>query len=169
MSKKPSPPANLFYADTRFERQARRSGGVERDHALQRAQAEVENLKADFDVWINAEFAKLNEALTKIATDPTDKVALENANQCSGQLRDVGTTMGYELVTFIARTLCEILEAYIAGATYDQNVIDCHANAFMLARMERYRHLRPDQVPEMTNGLLRVVELASIIPPDVAP
>jgi hypothetical protein len=35
--------------------------------------------------------------------------------------------------------------------------------------MEQYRHLRPDQVPEMTNGLLRVVELASIIPPDVAP
>jgi hypothetical protein len=169
MSKKPSPPANIFYADTRFERQARRAGGVDRDRALQRAQAEVEGLKADFDVWIDTEFKKLNAALAEITADPADKAALERANVCCAQLRDVGTTMGYELVTFIARTLCEILEAYIAGAPYDQNVIDCHSNAFMLARMEQYRHLRPDQVPEMTNGLLRVVELASIIPPDVAP
>jgi hypothetical protein len=169
MSKKPSPPANIFYADTRFERQARRSGGVDRDRALQQAQAQVESLKADFDVWAETEFAKLNAALAEITANPTDKAALERASICCSQLRDVGTTMGYELVTFIARTLCEILEAYIAGATYDQNVIDCHSNAFMLARMEQYRHLRPDQVPEMTNGLLRVVELASIIPPDVAP
>ena len=36
----------------------------------------------------------------------------------------------------------------------------------MLARLEQYRHLRPEHVPEMTDGLLRVVELASIIPPE---
>ncbi len=165
MSKK-SPPANIFYADTRFERQARRTGGIERDQALQRAQAEVEELKTDFGVWIDQEFEKLNDALAQVASNPKDKAALERAHDSCAQLRDVGGTMGYELVTFIARTLCDILEAYAAGAAYHQNVIDCHVNAFMLARLEQYRHLRPDQVPEMTSGLLRVVELTSIIPPE---
>jgi hypothetical protein len=30
--------------------------------------------------------------------------------------------------------------------------------------MEQYRHLRPEQVPEMASGLRRVAELASIGP-----
>ena len=166
MSKPPSAPANIFYPDTRFERLARRPGGVDREQALQRAQVEVEGMKADFDVWIDGEFTNLNAALSQVAGNPADKAALERANVYCAHLRDVGSTMGYELVTFIARTLCEILDAYIAGAPYDQEVIDCHSNAFLLARMDEYRHLRPDQVPDLTNGLLRVVEIASIIPPD---
>lgn len=166
MAKNDHPPATIFYADTRFERQARRPGGIERDKAVARAQAEVNDLKADFGVWIDKEFDQLNAALAQIASNPSDKAALKRAFDSSSQLRDVGGTMGYELVTFVAQTLCNIIEAYIAGAAYDQNVIDCHTNAFMLARMEQYRHLRPEQVPEMTKGLLRVVELTSIIPPE---
>jgi hypothetical protein len=164
MSKKKAIPATLFYADTRFEKLARRPGGVEREEALERAQASVDELKTDFADWVEREFDMLNAALAKLSSRPTDKMALEDANRSCAQLRDVGGTMGYELVTFVAKTLCEILDAYIAGAPYDKEVIDCHINALLLAKTEPYRHLRPDEVPEMTDGLLRVVELASIVP-----
>jgi hypothetical protein len=40
-------------------------------------------------------------------------------------------------------------------------MVDCHIDALLLARTKPYRNLRPDQVPEMSNGLLRVVALAS--------
>jgi hypothetical protein len=40
-------------------------------------------------------------------------------------------------------------------------MVDCHIDAFLLARTEPYRNLRPEQVPEMTSGLRRVVELAN--------
>jgi hypothetical protein len=43
-------------------------------------------------------------------------------------------------------------------------MIDCHIDALFLARTDRYRHLRPEQLPEMTSGLRRVVERASGIP-----
>lgn len=164
MAKNNDTGANIFYPDTRFERLARRSGGVEREVALGKAQAAVDDMKQDFSVWINHEFDALNMALNEIELDPTDKSAMERAFHSCAQLRDVSGTMGYELVTFVARTLCDILDAYIAGATYDKEVIDCHNNAFMFARMEQYRHLTPEQVPEMTQGLLRVVEIASIVP-----
>lgn len=164
MAKNNDTGANIFYPDTRFERMARRSGGVEREVALGKAQAAVDDLKQDFSVWINHEFDALNMALNEIELDPTDKSAMERAFHSCAQLRDVSGTMGYELVTFVARTLCDILDAYIAGATYDKEVIDCHNNAFMFARLEQYRHLTPEQVPEMTQGLLRVVEIASIVP-----
>jgi hypothetical protein len=164
MKKNDSAGANLFYPDTRFERLARRPGGIERDAALQRAQAAVDDLKPDFSNWINSEFDVLNAALADVASDPNDKDALQRAFHSCAQLRDVSGTMGYDLVTFVARTLCDILEAYIAGAAYDKEVVECHSNAFMLARLEQYRHLTPDQVPEMTEGLLRVVKIASIVP-----
>lgn len=164
MSKNTDTSSRLFYPDTRFERLARRPGGVEREAALERAQAAVDTMKTDFGTWIDNEFNALNSALEEIASDPRNRAAMERAFHSCSQLRDVSGTMGYELVTFVARTLCDILEAYIAGATYDQDVVECHSNAFLLARMEQYRHLTPEQVPEMTAGLLRVVEIASIVP-----
>jgi hypothetical protein len=164
MKKNDTAGSNLFYPDTRFERLARRPGGMERDAALDRAQAAVDELKPDFSNWMNAEFDALNAALADVARDPKDKAALQLAFHSCAQLRDVSGTMGYELVTFVARTLCDILEAYLAGAAYDKEVVECHTNAFMLARMEQYHHLTPEQVPEMTEGLLRVVKVASIIP-----
>lgn len=154
----------MFYPDTRFERLARRPGGIERDAALERAQSAVDDLKPDFSNWMNNEFDMLNAALADVASDPKDKDALQRAFHSCAQLRDVSGTMGYDLVTFVARTLCDILEAYIAGAAYDEDVVECHNNAFMLARLEQYRHLTPEQVPEMTEGLLRVVKIASIVP-----
>jgi hypothetical protein len=39
----------------------------------------------------------------------------------------------------------------------------------MLARQERYRNMRPDQLPELSAGLRRVVERASQAPEDKAP
>jgi hypothetical protein len=164
MKKNDGAGSNLFYPDTRFERLARRPGGIERDAALERAQAAVDELQPDFSNWINGEFDALNAALAEVASDPKDKAALQRAFHSCAQLRDVSGTMGYDLVTFVARTLCDILEAYIAGAAYDKEVVECHSNAFMLARLEQYRHLTPEQVPEMTEGLLRVVEIASIVP-----
>lgn len=166
MKKANHPEARLFYADTRFERLARRPGGVDRAKAIENAQAEVEALQVNFGVWIGQEFDTLNAALAEIETDPNNKAALQRAHNSCAQLRDVGSTMGYQLVTFVAKTLCDILEAYIAGAAYDKDVIVCHTDAFKLARLEQYRHLQPEDLPEMAAGLLRVVELASIVPPE---
>lgn len=164
MKKNQTGGVNLFYADTRFERLARRPGGIERDAALERAQAAVDEMQSDFSIWIDREFDILDAALADIADNPKDSAALQRAFHSCAQLRDVSGTMGYDLVTFVARTLCDILEAYIAGAPYDMEVVECHSNAFILARQEQYRHLKPEEVPEMTDGLLRVVKVASIIP-----
>jgi len=159
--------ANIFYADTRFERMARRPGGLSREEALERAQSAVEDLNTDFSGWIDEQYSELRTALADIAHNPKDKEALERAHLKSAYLRDVGATMGYILVTFVATTLCDVLDAYIAGAPFDKNVTDCHMDAFLLARTDDYRHLRPEQVPELAKGLLRVVEVASIASPGI--
>jgi hypothetical protein len=164
MSKDTKHDAHTFYVDTRFQRMARRPGGVAREQALATAQAQVEELRVDFTDWLDRELQDLGVALEDIGINPSDRLALDRVYRSSSQLRDVGTTMGYELVTFVASNLCEILDAIKGGAAYDKDMIDCHVSALLLARTEPYRHLRPEQIPEMASGLRRVVELASIAP-----
>jgi hypothetical protein len=158
------PEVRIFFANTRFERMARRPGGVPRQQALGQAQTKVNDLKTGFINWLDQELADLNASLAKVERDFTDKLALESAYRNCSELRDVGATMGYGLVSFIAGNLCKIITTMKAGATYDKDMIDCHRNAFMLARTDQYRNLRPEQVPEMASGLRRVVELATKTP-----
>ena len=151
--------AHIFYVDSRFERLARRSGGVTRDQALAHAQNQVESLKPEFDDWLDRELQRLGAALSEIDRDPADKAALDRAELICAQIRDIGTTMDSQLVTFVAGSLCAVLDAMKEGAAYDKETVECHVNALLLVKMENYRNLRPDQVPEMTAGLRRVVTL----------
>jgi hypothetical protein len=161
MPKNTNPEVRIFFANTRFEKMARRPGGVPREQALAQAQAKIDELKSGFSVWLDQELQELNAALSKVESDFSDKLSLECAYRNCSQLRDVCAAMGYEIVTFIAKNLCKIIAGIKAGAAYDKDIIDCHINAFVLAKMDQYRDLRPEQVPEMASGLRRVVELAT--------
>lgn len=161
MPKSTNPEARIFFANTRFEKMARRPGGVPREQALAQAQAKIDKLKSGFSGWLDQELQELKAALSKVESDSSDKLSLEWAYRNCSELRDVCAAMGYELVTFIAKNLCKIIAGIKTGATYDKDMIDCHINAFSLARTDQYRDLRPEQVPEMASGLRRVVELAT--------
>ena len=161
MAQQPDQDSHIFPVDTRFQQMARRPGGVTRERALDDAQRQIDNLKTDFVDWLDRELKELAASARKVAANPGDTVAFDRTHHASCQLRDVGGTMGFELVTFVANNFCGILEAIKAGAPHDKDMIDCHIDALLLARTDPYRHLRPEQVPEMARGLRRVVQLAS--------
>jgi len=150
----------IFPVDTRFQQLARRPGGVTRERAIEIAERHIEELKPDFGAWLDRELQDLSASIRQLSANPGNAASLERAQQACCQLRDVGATMGYELVTFVANNFCHVLDA-MAGAAYDKDMVDCHMDALLLARTDQYRHLTPDQVPEMTSGLRRVVELAN--------
>jgi hypothetical protein len=160
MHKKRHIEARIFFADTRFERMARRPGGVPREQALAEAQTKIDKLKAGFSDWLDREIQELSEALAKIEGDLSDTESIELAHRNCSQLRDVCAPMGYELVAFVAENLCKIISAFKTGGAYDKEMVDCHVNALLLAKTDQYRDMLPDQVPEMARGLRRVVELA---------
>lgn len=166
MSRKSQHQAFIFYVDTRFERLARRPGAVSREDALMAAQSHVDELKVDFNDWLESELHKLSEAVAQIENDPSNTDLLDHADHSCSQLRDIGTTMGFELVTFVARSLCTILQTIKAGANYDKDMVDCHVNALYLVRTDAYRAMSPAEVPEMSSGLRRIVELVIRTAPD---
>jgi len=62
------------------------------------------------------------------------------------------------LLTFIADSLCEILDATKGGASFDLESVACHVDALMVVKKKSYRGLKPEQLPELTDGLRKVVQ-----------
>jgi hypothetical protein len=154
----------IFAVETRFQQLARRPGGVPRDKAIEKAQEKIEAAKPGFDAWLDAKLEALAAVVKQAGAGDGRSDWVEAANGHSRQLRDVGTTMGFELVTFIADSLCAILDAISAGAECNLESIQCHIDALFLVRQKGYRGLKPDQVPELTSGLRRVSEYVSTSP-----
>jgi hypothetical protein len=158
--------ARVFPVETRFQKLAKRAGGISRDKALERAQTAIEEAKPGFDNWLDTELREFANLIKSAELGEVDPAWIENANFRSRQLRDSATTLGFELLSFIANSLCEILDAIQADNKCNMESITCHMDALMLARQKPYRRLTPDQVPELTRGLSRVVKHVTILPPD---
>jgi len=164
MADNPEIEARIFSPKTRFQTLARRPGGVSRTQAVENAQNRIEEAKLGFDEWLDGELAELIGWIERAKSGEAVEEWIEAAQFHSNQLRDVGTTVGFELLTFIANTLCTILDGIEAGAECNMESLICHIDALLLIRQKQFRHLRPDQVPELSRGLHRVAESVSIIP-----
>src|SRR5262245_50084590 len=104
-----------FAVETDFQRKACRPGGVTRRQAVGRARAQIETLQSEFTDWLHEGFNRLQAAVQLVEVDPENGTLLKDALRSSCELRDVGTTMGYAIVTFVAERHCEVLDAVHGG------------------------------------------------------
>ncbi len=151
--------AKTFPVDSRFQQLARRPGGIPRAEAIERAQSKVDEIKVTFSDWFDQQVQAIVDVLPK-----TDDARIVNwvdiAHFHCRQLRDVGTTMGFQLVTFIAGNFCEVLDAIKAGAEPNKDLINLHVEALRMSKQDRYQRMTPADFPELSSGLNRLVALA---------
>jgi hypothetical protein len=152
------PNVRIFSVKTRFQELAQRPGGVPRDLAIKQADKQIQSFKGEFMDWVDRELQEIAQAFRKAGKSGPDGVQFDEIHRRCRELRDTGTTMGLALITFIAGNLCKVLDIMKDGAPYDSEVIDCHVDALLLAKQDVYRNIKPDQVPEMTSGLHRMLE-----------
>lgn len=162
MAKPTDPEARIFPVETRFQRLAKRAGGIPRDQAIEQATAEIEEIKPAFDDWADRQLRELIDLIKIVDASGGKPDSVENANRRCRELSDVATTMGSELVSFIADSLCVVLDSVAAGGEYNSESIACHIDALNLARRRGYRHLKPEQLPELTKGLHRVAKIGAV-------
>lgn len=155
----------IFSVETRFQKLAMRPGGIPRDKAIAKATAGLGELRPELDKWISEQAEALRNALPTVGAARDDSDWIANASIYAGRLRDVGTTAGYELVTFVAGSMCEILESSDATTERGVDSLNCHFDALQLVRKPQYYRLRPEDLPELKQGLLRVV--ATMAPREV--
>ncbi len=158
----PGPPARIFPVDTRFQQLARRSGGLPREQAIERALSALEKAKPAYEDFLEREVAGVADLVRTVEAGNDEPGWIETVMFRSRQLRDSAGSLGYELVAFISGSLCELLDSIEAGSDCNMELIICHIDALMLARQKSYRRMRPEQVPELTKGLQRVVKHVTI-------
>jgi hypothetical protein len=156
--------ARVFSVETRFQELARRDGGVPRDKAIEQAQMQLEEAKAHFDEWLAGVLKEFESLIKKVEGTKAGADWMKIANFHGRELHDSATTLGFELIAFIAGSLCEILDTIEAGRECNMESITCHIESLVLAGQASYRHLKPEQVPDLTEGLHRVVRRVTARP-----
>ena len=127
--------AFLYEVTTRFQKLARRGGAPKRETVLKNAGQAVESLANDFKELFRQRIQLLAEqAARRKLGDPLDDW-YESACAVSRELRDLGGTFGYPLITFIAGNLCTVLDD--VGPGIGQATLDCHIDALRLEEMEQ--------------------------------
>jgi hypothetical protein len=134
---------------------------MSRNRAIERAEIEIAEVKVEFDEWLSREMTELTTAFEAARDNPNDPERLAELANRGRQLRDVTATIRLELLSFVAASLCDLLDSVSAETEFPIDSIVCHLDALNLSARPDFRELRPDEVPELTKGLRRVVKHVS--------
>jgi hypothetical protein len=132
----------LIPVSTRFHSLVRRPGGVSREQAIHAAEAKIGTLQPQFADWLDRELENLIAVLPGGQAEATSEDPwLDAAYVHCRAMRDVGATMGFELLTFAANNLCDIIEIVKSGVDCPFDAVESQLSALLLARKEVARAL----------------------------
>lgn len=127
----------LIPVTTRFHSQALRPGGVSREQAIGSAERVLDTMQPQFAEWLDQELRKLIMAIpAEQAEIKSGDPWLESAYLHARAVRDVGATMGFELLTFAANNLCDIIEVVRSGVDCPFDTVESQIQALLIAKRE---------------------------------
>jgi hypothetical protein len=99
--------------------------------AIARAEAAMEAMSDQFGGWLLEELGKL-EATHKATTQPgAGEAELGTFYRCAHDLKGLGTTYGYPIISEFADSLCQLLDSPEARAHAPKAVLDGHVKAIV--------------------------------------
>lgn len=108
-----------------------RFGGIDAA-AVARAEEALKSLSAQFGQWLNDELAKLDSARADIRAVGYTEQTAEALYMRAHDLKGLGTTYEYPLVTRMAASLCKLIEAPVRMRA-PLFLIDAHIDAIKAA------------------------------------
>lgn len=105
-----------------------RLGALDQE-AIAKAEAALADLSSQFDSWLMDEIKKLEDVQ---ATIKAEGMTAENAEALfyrAHDLKGLGTTYGYPLITRIAGSLCKMIDDEEKRATAPRVLVDAHLDA----------------------------------------
>ena len=101
--------------------------------AIAKAEAALRNLAGNFAQWLNDEIAKLGEAREKAGAQAFDAGSVETLYLRAHDLKGLGTTYGFPLITRIAGSLCRLIDERAKQERPQVALIDAHIDAIRAA------------------------------------
>jgi len=154
----------IFLVDTNFQVMARRPGGTDPAAAVKAAERELNDLKLDFDDWLDQETKALSDIVAEAAADELDRAAwIDAANLHGRRLQDVASTLGFDAVASISRSLCDIFDVIAERNRFYLELVECHVRALELIHQDQYRDKSLSDLSELLHGLDQLVAAAKLL------
>ncbi len=100
--------------------------------AMEKANASLEKLKADYQHWADLDAKALEQAYAALAAAPDSKVCVDDVYRISHDMKGQAGTFDYQLVTDILHNLCRYLEDRGAVNAHQLHVTRLHVDAARL-------------------------------------
>lgn len=127
-----TPPAHLPPIAVIIERPnilREKIGGSLSPTLVTKAEQAVATLSADFDQWLSDAVTVLVECWQKLQTDPTLTAETSGVSKAALEVKSLGETYGYPLVTRIAHSLFRLIVRTPANQKLPDVLMAAHVNA----------------------------------------
>ena len=101
--------------------------------AIAKAEAALKSLASNFTQWLADEITKLEAARQQVKSQGATPENMENLYLRAHDLKGLGTTYGYQLITRIAGSLCRMIDEKEKRATTSLELVDAHIDAIKAA------------------------------------
>ena len=101
--------------------------------AIAKAEAALKSLASNFSQWLSDEITKLDAARQQVRTVGMNAETMENLYLRAHDLKGLGTTYGYQLITRIAGSLCRLIDDKDKRANTSLELVDAHIDAIKAA------------------------------------
>jgi len=101
--------------------------------AIAKAEAALKSLANNFTQWLADEITKLEAARQQVRTQGVSIETMENLYLRAHDLKGLGTTYGYQLITRIAGSLCRLIDDKEKRALAPLDLVDAHIDAIKAA------------------------------------
>ena len=130
-------PSQLIPAPTqlRLKVGAGRLGAIDAA-AIAKAEAALKSLSGNFGQWLQDEITKLEAARQQVKVAGVNAETMENLYLRAHDLKGLGTTYGYQLITRIAASLCRLIDDKDKRPNAPMPLIDAHIDAIKAAVRE---------------------------------
>jgi hypothetical protein len=112
--------------------------GVDPD-AVARAEAALASLSSNFETWMADEIAKLDAAWARVLAEGANAQTLEGLYMRAHDLKGLGATYQYPLVTRIAGSLCRLLHDPARRLAAPMDLLQAHFGAIKHAVAQKIR------------------------------
>jgi chemotaxis protein histidine kinase CheA len=101
--------------------------------AIAKAEAALKSLASNFTQWLADEITKLDAARQQVRAEGATSETMENLYLRAHDLKGLGTTYGYQLITRIAGSLCRLIDDKEKRAATSIELVDAHIDAIKAA------------------------------------
>jgi hypothetical protein len=104
--------------------------------AIAKAEAALKSLSGNFGQWLQDEIAKLEASRQQVKTEGVTTETMENLYLRAHDLKGLGTTYGYPLITRVAASLCRLIDEKDKRTSAPMGLVDAHIDAIKAAVRE---------------------------------